>query len=223
MSDIFTEVEEDLRRERFKQLWQRYGIFVIALALLIVLGVAGWRGWEWWSARKAAEAGARFESAMQLAREGKAKEADEALADLAKTGPSGYAQLARFRRAAELGKRDSGAAVREYDAIAADANLPQLARDLAKLRAGLILLDGNARGEVTARVEALAQAGNPWRHSARELMAFAGWKAGDVAATRQWAEAIVTDAEAPPGARQRGQMLLDLAAGAPAPNPAPSQ
>ncbi len=46
MSDIFREVDEDLRREQFKRLWDRFGTYVIGLAVLIVVVTAGYRGWD---------------------------------------------------------------------------------------------------------------------------------------------------------------------------------
>ena len=44
MSDIFQEVDEEVRRERLEQLWKRYGIYIIAAVLLVLACVGGWRG-----------------------------------------------------------------------------------------------------------------------------------------------------------------------------------
>ena len=38
VSDIFHEVDEEVRREQLKKLWDRYGIYLIALAVLVVVG-----------------------------------------------------------------------------------------------------------------------------------------------------------------------------------------
>ena len=57
MSDIFSEVDEEVRREQLRKLWERYGFLLIAACVLLVAGVAGWRGYEWWEAKWAAEAG----------------------------------------------------------------------------------------------------------------------------------------------------------------------
>ena len=44
MSDIFHEVEEEVRREHYEKLWKKYGNYVIAVASVLVLGVAyGWK------------------------------------------------------------------------------------------------------------------------------------------------------------------------------------
>lgn len=214
MSDIFHEIEEDIRKERMERLWKRYGPYAIAVAVLIVLGVAGWRGWEWYSAQRAREAGASFEQALQLAREGRSAEAETALRDLAANGPAGYAALARFRAATELAATDKAAALGRFDEIAADISISSGLRDLARIRAGYLAVDSASPAEIASRVEALAAAGNTWRHSAREILALAAWKAGNADDTRRWAQELVADPETPSGTRARGQLLLDLSAGA---------
>ena len=80
MSDIFQEVDEEVRREQLKKLWERYGTLLIAACVLLVVAVGGWRTYEWWEAKKAAEAGTAFQAAVALASEGKNKEAEEAFA-----------------------------------------------------------------------------------------------------------------------------------------------
>src|SRR4029079_17960726 len=101
MTDIFTEVDEDLRRERAKKLWERYGVYVIGAAVAIVIVVAGYKIWEAWQARIAAESGDRFVAALKLAGEGKHDQAIAALTDIAKDGSTGDPVLANFRIAAE--------------------------------------------------------------------------------------------------------------------------
>ena len=102
VSDIFHEVDEEVRREQLKKLWDRYSIYLIALAVLIVAGIGAWRGYEYWVAKKAAAAGAAFEAAVTLSEQGKHAEAEAAFAKVAAEAPQGYRVLARFRAAAEL-------------------------------------------------------------------------------------------------------------------------
>jgi len=54
VSDIFHEVDEEVRREQLKKLWDRYGNYVVAAAFLLVAAVAAWRGYMWWEGKKAA-------------------------------------------------------------------------------------------------------------------------------------------------------------------------
>jgi len=97
VADIFHEVDEEVRRERLQKLWDRYSIYVIALAVLIVSAIGGWRGYEYWEAKKAAAAGAAFESALNLSEAGKHAEAESAFAKIAAEAPAGYRILARLR------------------------------------------------------------------------------------------------------------------------------
>src|ERR1700674_2043225 len=83
VSDIFSEVDEEVRREQLKKLWERYGNYVIAAAFVVVLAVAAWRGYDWWETRKAAEAGAAYDAAARLADEGKHEDAEAAFAKVA--------------------------------------------------------------------------------------------------------------------------------------------
>ena len=210
MSDIFREVDEEVRREKLQQLWERHCNLIISLALLIVLGVGGWRGYEWWENQKAAESGAQFEAAITLGEAGKPAEAQAAFAKIATEGSSGYRALARFREAGELAKTDAAAAVKSYDALAADSSIGRALQDLAVVRAGMILVDSAPLAELTTRLEPLTAADRPFRHTARELLATGAWRVGDKAAAQRWFDLIATDAETPAGTRQRMDVLMTL-------------
>jgi hypothetical protein len=211
VSDIFQEVDEEVRREKLARIWDRYGNLIVAGALVVVLAVAGWRGYEYWDSQKAAESGAAFEAAIALAEGGKQAEAQAAFAKIAKEGSSGYRVLARFREAAELAKTDGPAAVKLYDALAADGGLERALQDLATVRAGLILVDTAPLPELTARLEPLTAKDRPFRHSARELLALGAWRTGDSATAKKWFDLIAADVETPSGTRQRIEVLMTLA------------
>jgi hypothetical protein len=211
LSDIFQEVDEEVRREQLKKLWDRWGNYVIALAVLVVLGIAAWRAWDWWEMKRAQEAGAAFESALALAQAGKHEEAQAAFAKVAADSPSGYRVLARLREAAELALRDRPAAVAAYDALAADTTIGRSLQDLAAVRAGLLLVDTAPLAEMQTRLEPLTHPDRPFRHSARELVALAAWRTGDVATARRWFDMIMSDGETPSGTRTRIEMLIALA------------
>ncbi|MGB7828089.1 MAG: tetratricopeptide repeat protein, partial [Pseudolabrys sp.] len=90
MADIFHEVDEEVRREQLKKLWDRYSLYLIAAAILIVAAIAAWRGYEYWVAKRAATAGAAFEAAMSLSEQSKYTEAEAAFAKVAAEAPEGY-------------------------------------------------------------------------------------------------------------------------------------
>jgi hypothetical protein len=212
VTDIFQEVDEEVRRERLKRLWERYGGYLVAACVVVVVGVGGWRGYEWWQAKQAALSGAAFEQAVTLAESGKHAEAAAAFAKLSADGTAGYRVLARLREAAELATTDRKAAVAAYDAIATDNRVGQVVQDLAAVRAGYLLVDSAPYSEILHRLESATPPDRAFRHSAREILALSAWKAGDTSAVRQWTEMIMGDPQTPPGPRSRAQMLSELIA-----------
>jgi hypothetical protein len=213
VSDIFREVDEEVRRERLKQLWDRYGTLIIALAILIVAAVGGWRAYQWWEAKKAAEAGAAFETAAILAEQGKHEEAEAAFGKLAADGTATYRMLAKFREATEAAHRDPKAAVTIYDQLAADQGVGRVLQDLATLRAAMLLVDSAPYDDLRQRLEPLTAADRTFRHSARATLALAAWRASDIAAMRLWSDMILADRETPANTRGRIEMLLALTEG----------
>jgi hypothetical protein len=212
VSDIFQEVDEEVRREQLKKLWDRYGIYAVIAAFLVVAGIAAWRGYSWLEAQKAAEAGAAFEAAGTLAETGKHGEAEAAFAKIAADGTSGYRNLARMREAAELAQVDPKAAIAAYDKIAADGAAGPVLQDLAALRAGAVLVDTASLAEAQRRLEPLAANDRTFRHTARELLVLAAWRAGDTTAAKRWSDMIMADVQTPAATRSRVEMLMALGA-----------
>jgi hypothetical protein len=221
VSDIFTEVDEDVRREQLAQLWKRYGSFLIAAICLVIAGVAAWRAYDYWETRKAGEIGAAFDAAARLSEEGKHGEAEEAFAKIAAEGTPGYRGLAQMRAASEAASRDAKAGVAAYDQIAGQMTGQPLLSELAAVRAAVLLVDTAKFDEMTHRLEPLTQPTGAFRHTARELLALSAWRNGDAAAARRWIEAVRGDLEAPQGVRQRMDLLAALLpeAGKPSGNP----
>ncbi len=214
MSDIFSEVDEEVRRERLKKLWERYGALLIAGCVLLVVAVGGWRAYNWYEAKKAAEAGAAFEAAVVLAEQGKSKEAVEAFRRLEAEGTASYRMLAKFRQAGQLAQSDlpneRQDAVALYDQLARDTSLELTMQDFAAVRAALILLDTASYDDIRARLEPLTALDRTFRHSARATLALSAWRAKNTTAMQRWTDMILADAETPAGTRGQIQMLLAL-------------
>jgi hypothetical protein len=210
VSELFDEVDEEVRRERLKKLWDQYSIYIIAAALLIIAAVGGWRGYQYLEAKKAAEAGAAFDAAVDLSEQNKRAEAELAFSKLATPAPWGYRMLAKLRAAAEVATRDPQAGARMYDDIAGDRSMGAEQQDLARIRAAGLLLDTASYPSMRQRLEPATKADATFRHTARELLALSAWRANDTAAARQWLDLIASDAETPSAMRSRAEALQAL-------------
>ena len=210
MSELFDEVDEEVRREQLKKLWDKYSLYIIAVAILIVAGVGGWRGYQYLEAKKAAEAGDAFNKAIELSEQNKHSEAETAFANLVAKGPYGYRLLSRFRLAAEVEKRDPKAAVQMFDELAADRSIGAEQQELARIRAGGILVDTASYADMKQRLEADTAPGATFHHVARELLALSAVRANDSTAARQWLDMMSADADTPPSVRSRAEALQAL-------------
>jgi len=208
LSDIFREVDEDLRRHRAQELWRRYGAYAVAGALALVAAVAGV---TWWNAaqRSASETAARaFVEAGDVAETGDAVAAAEAYAAIAAQAGGGYGAVAGMRAAGLLAEAgDVDAAVAAYDAIAA-GNGDVILRELAGLKAALLLADTASPDELKIRLTPLAREDSPWRFAALELLGFVALRDNDRTAAAGYYQTLADADGAPPFARDRARNML---------------
>jgi hypothetical protein len=203
VSDIFREIDEELRRDNLLKLWQRYGRYAIAaivVALAVAGGIVAWRNHQL-SEREAQSA--RYAAAMQLLRDGKNADAAKIFASVAAEG-GGYSALADFEDADLAAvSGDTKGAVADYDRIAASSNIDPQFRDIATLLSVMNgFKDGEPQAEIT-RLKPLTETGNPWRALALEVTAAAQLKAGDTAAAIDSFKKLADDPTSPDGVRSR--------------------
>ncbi len=216
MSDdsFIREVNDEIRREKAQVLWDRFGPALLGLAILVVLGTAVFVGYRYWDESRANRSGDAFSEALKLANDGKNDEALTALEQLEKDGYGAYPLLARMRAATvKADKGDFAAAVADFDGVAADTAIPQGIRDMARLRAALVLVDNGSLADVSSRVEALTSDNNTLRHTAREALGLAAWKAGKAQDALKLFDQIAADDGAPRNARQRATLMSELIRG----------
>lgn len=208
---IFREVDEELRKERFEQLWKEYGTYLAAAAVALVLGVGGWKLMEHIQAKRTFEAGARFNTALLALEGNKTDEAEKELRALSATGSKGYQALARLRLAAiDQANSKPDAAVAAYDAIAQDGKVDSLLRGLAAIKAAMLRSDVADWTEMQNRLTPLKDGSNPWQASARELLGLAAWKAGKLPEAEVEYQALIEGKATPQAMRQRAEMMLAL-------------
>ncbi len=214
MSDVFREVDEDIRKEQYGKLWKTYGRYLIAAVALIVLGTVAGVGWTAYQKSVRDDRGDRFAAALALAQGGSSGQAAASFAELADDAGGGVGALARLQQAAALIEAgDAEAAIAAYDTLADDGSADRLLRDLARLLAVMHSLDRASTGELTDRLEPLIRDDNAYRYSARELQALVFYRTGDVAGALNQLRALSDDPEAPPGLRRRAAEMITALGG----------
>ncbi|MDE2466722.1 MAG: tetratricopeptide repeat protein [Alphaproteobacteria bacterium] len=206
MSDIFREIEEEVRRERYAQLWKRYGDYIIAVVALVILAGAGFQVWRYYQHRAILKASQQYMAAEALLQSGHPEQAATAFAKIADTAPSGYAVVARLHNAdALLAAGHSADALKLYKKVAAGDDT--LLAAVAKLREGWMLAGTMPRLQLEALLAPLTDAASPWRFMAREILAYADYRDGKFAVSEKEYQALAADVEAPIGVRQRANVM----------------
>ncbi|HWY65744.1 MAG TPA: tetratricopeptide repeat protein [Rhizomicrobium sp.] len=203
MSDIFREVEEDVRRERFEKLWKAYGNYAIVGVVLLFGGIGGWQFWQRHELQERQRVSDAFIAAQRITNP---QAAASAFADLAKGAPKGYAQVARLSQAGAMfasGQRAD--AIELYKQIAAADS--GVVGSVARLRAGWALADSASRNELAELLKPLNQPGNAWRLNAREVLAYADYRAMDSKSALVKYSELAIDPESPQGLRSRAQAM----------------
>ncbi len=228
MSDIFDEVDEDLRADRTKQLLQRYGWLLVVAALAVIAATGAWQGWKYFQSREAVKYSALYLAAMHDAEAAgqpgapasAGAAASAGFATVAANAGPGYRTLARLQAAAlaaEAGQRDKALAL--WDQVATDSAADPLLRDVATLHWGLIQLDSpnlqpgaqfdaGLADRIAARLKPLLDPTNPFKTLADEGLGLLAMRRGDPAAARVIFKRVAQDVTAPQGVRGRANGLL---------------
>lgn len=170
MVDVFDEVEEELRKERYTQMLRSWGPWVLGAVVAVIAGVAGYQGWQSWQNEQSVAASERFAAAGALQEAGNLQEANETYALLASEGPRGYATLALLQQAGLA--RESGdneEAARLYEE-AAQRSPVALIRDLARYQAAVAGFDTLSSDDLALRLDPLVSAGSGFSLLSRELI-----------------------------------------------------
>jgi len=216
MSDdsFMREVEDELRSDKVSDFWNKYKYLVIGGAVAIVIGTAGYRFWDSYTQKVAGVSGDQFLSAIELSNDGKHDEAIAELEALGKDGVGQYPALAKIRLAAEYAKKgEPEKAIEAFDTIANDTSFDETLRNVARLRAGLLLVDSGSYDQVSDRLQSMSETGKSFRHSAREGLGLSAWKHEKYKDALVWFQAIVDDQGSPNGIRARAAVMMQLLAG----------
>jgi hypothetical protein len=213
VSDIFREVEEEVRRERLERIWKEYGDYIIAAAALLILAAAGYRLWTFYEARERARASNEYLAAEQLMQSGQASAAAKIFAQLSQNAPGGYAKLAKLQTANTLAAAgNTSAALTLYRSLVQDSD--EMLSAIARLRAAWLMVEDSPKSDVEAMVQPLTAQGSPWGAPAREILAYADYRRGATQQALAEFQDLARDAKAPPGVRGRSKaMTTFLAAG----------
>lgn len=210
MTDLFEEVEEQLRSDRYRSLAQKALPWVLGVAAAALIGALAYWGWDTWRAKTIAEASESYHAGAQAFVQGDEAKARELWTQVSQSSAGGYKALALMQLAAFAERENkTEEAVKLLDQ-AADAAPDDILGDVARLKSAFAVLDTAPYKDVEARLTPLMKDGRPYRVLAREALAVAKLLAGDTAGARGDFVVLQQSLDAPDGLRARAQAAVAM-------------
>lgn len=209
MADIFQEIDEELRRDRWENVWKKYGKYVLGVAAMIVLGTSAWVGWQEYQLRQDLAITNTMHAGLAAARAGEDEKAIEAFTAVSKDGSANQTALALLQEAAlrvKNGDTESGRGL--YQTVRENTSLDETYRALATIRAVEVDLDTGDAATMLGWLAPLGTEGSEWRFAAWELSAYLENRSGNAAAAKALLEKLRDDPDAPVTARARAEAYL---------------
>ena len=202
------EVNEELRRQQLKSIWDRFGVYIIGFAVLIILSVGGNEIINHLNNRVSQRESNAFDNALSLIEKGNDSTGLDQLIKLTE-GKTGYKGLALFRLSSEsLTNGNYQEAVNYLKKASLDKTLTNNLRVFAKIKAGLILVDNGSFSEVDVLLKEVIESGGPFSFHAKEILALALIKNGRDLEAQEIFQEIANDASAPPVLARRAEIFL---------------
>ena len=202
------EVNEELRRQQLKSIWDRFGVYIIGFAVLIILSVGGNEIINHLNNRVSQRESNAFDNALSLIEKGNDSAGLDQLIKLTE-GKTGYKGLALFRLSSEsLTNGNYQEAVDYLKKASLDKTLTNNLRVFAKIKAGLILVDNGSFSEVDVLLKEVIESGGPFSFHAKEIIALALIKNGRDLEAQEIFQEIANDASAPPVLARRAEIFL---------------
>lgn len=209
MVDVFEQVEEELRSDRYRRLARTWLPVVGAVLAVALIGALGWWGWQSWQTSRADAASAAYQKGMEALEANNLAGADTAFAEAAGKAGGAYKVLSLSQRAGIAVQQNKiTEAIALFDEAAKASGDPILA-DSAALKATYLLMDTASLADVEKRLEPLAEEKRPLRPFAQEALAMARLQHGKTAEARSVLVQLQLGQDVPDSVRQRAQAAIE--------------
>lgn len=219
MVDVFEQVEEELRSDRYKRLARTWLPVVGGVLLIALIAALSWWGWDSWQTSKAEKASVAYDRGLESLASNNPIGADAAFVQAAKEGNGAYQALAlQMRAQIALDANRIPDAIKHLD-NAAKATRDPILSDIAALKATWLVMDtGASLADIEGRLEPLTGDKRPYRYDARETLALARLQFGQTAEARQALVLLKNDLDTPQTVSQRAGAFVEAIDGGVAAN-----
>ena len=211
MTDVFEEVEEEIRSERLKRLARTWLPVVGGILAIALVAALSWWGWQSFQTSQASKASVAYQRGLESLQSGDTAGAESAFAEAQKVGNGPYKSLALQQRAGIAVQANRVAdAIKLLDEAAKADNDPLLA-DPARYKAALLLMDnGGTLDDLEGRLKPLTDEERPMRPFAQEALGLARLQFNKTAEAREQFVLLTLGQDVPDSVRQRAQAAINM-------------
>ena len=181
------EVNEDLKNESMKKLWDKYGLYIIILVAAALTAAVSFETMKAWHTKKIQKWSDSYAYALSLQNQGKYDDSIQTFDYIAGQDYGIFSDLAQMQKAnilLEQNKTDE--ALKLMADIAADKSFNSQLRDTVALKLASYKLENAPIDEIRQLIGGIAQdAENSWQPSANEMLALAYLRDGEIAQARE--------------------------------------
>jgi len=212
VSDVFQEVDEELREEKYKSIWRKYKYYVIGGVILFVLAIAANAFWKDYNLKEINDRSERFFTALEMAQEDKVNAITllEEFASKEEKNAKYNVLIARFSEAAiRRSEKDFNGALAIYENLA-NNNISDFYADYAKLSSAEMLIALNNKKEARLILDNLINNSSDLKYIAMEYLGYIEIDEGNFSKARTIFINITEEASSSVNMKNRSREVLSI-------------
>tara|TARA_Y100001968_G_C19290368_1_gene683903 strand:- start:296 stop:940 length:645 start_codon:yes stop_codon:yes gene_type:complete len=212
VSDVFQEVDEELREEKYKSIWRKFRYYVIGGLILFILGIAANAFWKDYNLKEINDRSERFFTAIEMAQEDKVNAITllEKFANQEERNSEYNALIARFTEAAiRRSEKDFNGALLIYQSLE-DNNISNFYEDYAKLSSVEMLIALNNKKDAKLILDDLISNTSDLKYIAMEYLGYLEIDEGNFSKARTIFTNIADEASSSVNMKNRSREVLSI-------------
>ena len=207
------EIDEELKNEKIKKIWDKYGLFIIIFVVVAVTAAVSFETFQAWKDRRNQEMSDTFAYALNLQNQGRFAEAKEVLLSLQNSNRGIYSDLAEMQEASLLVEQNQlQDAVKIWENIVENKDFNPQVRDIAALKLASFKLNDAPAADIQTLLAPLTSEQNVWKNTANELLAMLAVREKDFTEAKKLYQKISESQNATDTQKARAQDMINVLA-----------
>ena len=208
MSNLFNEIDDDLRQDRLKTIWATYKNSIYTAVIVISLVLIGSEAYQYYSQSKSEKSGLILSQIVESATGDESQLINDYIDELLESGTSDYKTYALLLKSDNFISQNKLDDAREtyMDLVKKAEN--SLIRDLAKLKLSYLNVDRVSFDQIQEDLSSMLESDNPLSLFAYEVLAMSAYKHGSYESGIEYLNIIIKSEKTTNGMFDRAQMML---------------